>query len=113
MAHVTRPTSEAGGAAGAGHAPTSAADRVPRVRLPGMGFRYRTARAEMMVGSLVGGGTRPTLIGPAHATIGSAAGGRRNALCGAYVTHDDDAAWPPDPAQIGHLCPTCTELATW
>ena len=45
-----------------------------------MGFRYRTARAAMMVGSLVGPGGRPALIGPAHATIGSAAGGRRNAL---------------------------------
>ncbi len=82
-----------------------------------MGFRYGTARTEMMVGSLSGtavrAGTRPALIGPAHATIGSSAGGRRNALCGAYVTHDEDAAWPPDPGEIELLCPTCAELAQW
>ena len=76
-----------------------------------MGFRYRTARAAMMVGSLVGPGGRPALIGPAHATIGSAAGGRRNALCGAYVAHDDDVPWPPDPAAIPNQCPVCEVLA--
>ncbi len=78
-----------------------------------MEFVYRTARAELLVGSLVGAAARPTLIGPAHATIGSAAGGRRNSLCGAFVAHDDDLPWPPDPAVVGTLCPTCEELAYW
>ena len=78
-----------------------------------MGYRYRTARAEMRVGSLVGAGSRPALIGPAHATIGSAAGGRRNSLCGAYVAHDEDVLWPPEPDQFGGLCPVCAELAQW
>lgn len=78
-----------------------------------MGFAYGTARAEMVVGSLVGAAGRPALIGPVHATIGSAAGGRRNSLCGAFVTHDDDVPWPPDPAVLGALCPTCAELAEW
>jgi hypothetical protein len=78
-----------------------------------MAFVYRTARAEVMVGSFVGAGARPTLIGPAHATIGSASGGRRNSLCGAWVTHDDEIPWPPEPGEVGALCPTCAELAEW
>lgn len=96
-----------------GHGPTSPARAPSGPTLTGMGFRYRTARAEMRVGSLVGGGSRSTLIGPAHATIGSSAGGRRNALCGAYVTHDDDVPWPPPAEEIAHRCPTCAELAEW
>ena len=76
-------------------------------------FRYRTARAVMMVGSVSApGGPTPRRIGPAHATIGKVTnGGGKKALCGAFVGEDDDLVWPPEIELVGDLCPECELLA--
>ena len=58
-------------------------------------YAYGTAHAVVMVGSFGSEGLKPRQIGPAHATIGRVNGQSRKALCGAYVTIDEQLPWPP------------------
>ncbi|MPQ97537.1 hypothetical protein GB931_06305 [Modestobacter sp. I12A-02628] len=76
-------------------------------------FRYRTAHAVMMVGSVSApGGLTPRRIGPAHATITRVTnGGGKKSLCGAYVAEDDDTTWPPEFEDPNGICHECELLA--
>ena len=75
-------------------------------------YAYGTAHAVVMVGSFNGEGLTPRQIGPAHATIGRVSGQSRKALCGAYVTIDDQLPWPPEGYEDQQLCVDCAALAT-
>jgi hypothetical protein len=74
-------------------------------------YAYGTAHAVVMVGSFGAQGLTPRQIGPAHATIGRVHGQSRKALCGAYVTIDEQLPWPPEGYEDTQLCATCAELA--
>jgi hypothetical protein len=75
-------------------------------------YAYGTAHAVVMVGSFgAAEGLQPRQIGPAHATIGRVNGQSRKALCGAYVTIDEQLSWPPASYDAEHLCASCTALA--
>ena len=75
-------------------------------------YAYGTAHAVVMVGSFGAGGLTPRQIGPAHATIGRVNGQSRKALCGAYVSMDEQLPWPPEGYDNGQLCASCAELAS-
>ena len=75
-------------------------------------YAYGTAHAVVMVGSFGPGGLKPRQIGPAHATIGRVSGQSRKALCGAYVSIDDQLPWPPEGYDDQQLCPQCADLAS-
>ncbi len=74
-------------------------------------YAYGTAHAVVMVGSFGAEGLKPRQIGPAHATIGRVNGQSRKALCGAYVSIDEQLPWPPEGYDGEQLCPSCAELA--
>ena len=74
-------------------------------------YAYGTAHAVVMVGSFGVGGLQPRQIGPAHATIGRVSGQSRKALCGAYVSLDEQQPWPPEGYDDQQLCASCAELA--
>ena len=74
-------------------------------------YAYGTAHAVVMVGSYGAGGLKPRQIGPAHATIGRVNGQSRKALCGAYVTIDEQLPWPPASYEDDQLCANCAALA--
>ena len=74
-------------------------------------YAYGTAHAVVMVGSYGAEGLKPRQIGPAHATIGRVNGQSRKALCGAYVTIDEQLPWPPEGYEAQQLCGSCAELA--
>ncbi len=74
-------------------------------------YAYGTAHAVVMVGSFGAAGLQPRQIGPAHATIGRVNGQSRKALCGAYVTIDEQLPWPPQGYDDQQLCATCADLA--
>jgi hypothetical protein len=74
-------------------------------------YAYGTAHAVVMVGSYGAEGLTPRQIGPAHATIGRVNGQSRKALCGAYVTIDEQLSWPPEGYGAQELCAQCAELA--
>lgn len=74
-------------------------------------YAYGTAHAVVMVGSYGAEGLTPRQIGPAHATIGRVNGQSRKALCGAYVTIDEQLPWPPVGYDAQQLCGSCAELA--
>jgi hypothetical protein len=73
-------------------------------------YAYGTAHAVVMVGAF-GEGLKPRQIGPAHATIGRVSGQSRKALCGAYVSIDEQLPWPPEGYEEQQLCTNCAELA--
>jgi len=75
-------------------------------------YAYGTAHAVVMVGSFGAEGLRPRQIGPAHATIGRVSGQSRKALCGAYVSIDEQQPWPPEEYEESQLCESCAELAS-
>ena len=75
-------------------------------------YSYGTAHAVVMVGSYGAEGLKPRQIGPAHATIGRVNGQSRKALCGAYVTIDEQLPWPPEGYEEQQLCQPCAALAT-
>ena len=75
-------------------------------------YSYGTAHAVVMVGSYGAEGLKPRQIGPAHATIGRVNGQSRKALCGAYVTIDEQLPWPPEGYDDTQLCPDCSQLAS-
>jgi hypothetical protein len=75
-------------------------------------YAYGTAHAVVMVGSFGVGGLQPRQIGPAHATIGRVSGQSRKALCGAYVSLDEQQPWPPEGYDDQQLCDSCAELAS-
>ena len=60
---------------------------------------------------LRGQGLKPRQIGPAHATIGRVNGQSRKALCGAYVSIDEQLPWPPEGYEDQQLCEQCATLA--
>ena len=74
-------------------------------------YAYGTAHAVVMVGAFTEG-LKPRQIGPAHATIGRVNGQSRKALCGAYVSVDEQLAWPPDGYETDQLCAECAQLAS-
>jgi hypothetical protein len=74
-------------------------------------YSYGTAHAVVMVGSFGAEGLKPRQIGPAHATIGRVNGQSRKALCGAYVTIDEQLPWPPEGYEEQQLCANCATLA--
>jgi hypothetical protein len=74
-------------------------------------YSYGTAHAVVMVGSYGAEGLKPRQIGPAHATIGRVNGQSRKALCGAYVTIDEQLPWPPEGYEEQQLCDSCATLA--
>jgi hypothetical protein len=74
-------------------------------------YAYGTAHAVVMVGSYGAEGLKPRQIGPAHATIGRVSGQSRKALCGAYVSIDEQLPWPPESYDEEQLCPNCAALA--
>ncbi|TYP81902.1 hypothetical protein [Blastococcus xanthinilyticus] len=74
-------------------------------------YAYGTAHAVVMVGSFGAEGLTPRQIGPAHATIGRVSGQSRKALCGAYVSIDEQLPWPPEGYEEQQLCPNCATLA--
>jgi hypothetical protein len=74
-------------------------------------YSYGTAHAVVMVGSYGAEGLKPRQIGPAHATIGRVNGQSRKALCGAYVTIDEQLPWPPEGYEEQQLCQNCATLA--
>jgi hypothetical protein len=74
-------------------------------------YSYGTAHAVVMVGSYGAEGLKPRQIGPAHATIGRVNGQSRKALCGAYVTIDEQLPWPPEGYEEQQLCESCAALA--
>ena len=75
-------------------------------------YAYGTAHAVVMVGSFgAAEGLQPRQIGPAHATIGRVSGQSRKALCGAYVSIDDQLPWPPESYSDDQLCASCAALA--
>jgi len=73
-------------------------------------YAYGTAHAVVMVGAFTEG-LKPRQIGPAHATIGRVNGQSRKALCGAYVSVDEQLPWPPDGYAEDQLCAECAALA--
>ncbi len=75
-------------------------------------YSYGTAHAVVMVGSYGAEGLKPRRIGPAHATIGKVHGQSRKALCGAYVTIDEQLPWPPEGYEEQQLCSNCATLAS-
>jgi hypothetical protein len=75
-------------------------------------YAYGTAHAVVMVGSYGAEGLKPRQIGPAHATIGRVNGQSRKALCGAYVSIDEQLPWPPESYDEQQLCASCAALAT-
>ena len=75
-------------------------------------YAYGTAHAVVMVGSYGTTGLTPRQIGPAHATIGRVSHLSPKALCGAYVSQDEQLPWPPEGYEPGQLCATCAELAS-
>ena len=75
-------------------------------------YAYGTAHSVVMVGAFNAGGLKPRQIGPAHATIGRVTGQSRKALCGAYVTIDEQLPWPPEGYEDQQLCDQCAELAS-
>ena len=75
-------------------------------------YAYGTAHAVVMVGSFGAEGLTPRQIGPAHATIGRVNGQSRKALCGAYVSIDEQLEWPPAGYAEQQLCADCVALAT-
>ena len=75
-------------------------------------YAYGTAHSVVMVGSFAAGGLTPRQIGPAHATIGRVSGQSRKALCGAYVSVDEQQPWPPEDYDESQLCPDCAALAS-
>jgi hypothetical protein len=74
-------------------------------------YAYGTAHAVVMIGSYGAEGLKPRQIGPAHATIGRVNGQSRKALCGAYVSIDEQLPWPPEGYEDQQLCAQCAELA--
>src|SRR5437899_1597990 len=74
-------------------------------------YAYGTAHAVVMVGSFGAQGLKPRQIGPAHATIGRVNGQSRKALCGAYVSIDEQLSWPPEGYEDQQLCEQCAALA--
>src|SRR3978361_2464076 len=74
-------------------------------------YAYGTAHAVVMVGSFGAQGLKPRQIGPAHATIGRVHGQSRKALCGAYVTIDEQLPWPPEGYEDQQLCENSATLA--
>ena len=74
-------------------------------------YAYGTAHAVVMVGSFGADGLKPRQIGPAHATIGRVSGQSRKALCGAYVSIDEQLPWPPEGYENQQLCENCATLA--
>jgi hypothetical protein len=77
-----------------------------------LAYSYGTAHAVVMVGSVgTAEGLQPRQIGPAHATIGRVNGQSRKALCGAYVTIDEQLPWPPEGYEDTQLCADCAQLA--
>jgi hypothetical protein len=74
-------------------------------------YAYGTAHAVVMVGSFGSEGLQPRQIGPAHATIGRVNGQSRKALCGAYVSIDEQLPWPPEGYEDQQLCENCATLA--
>ena len=74
-------------------------------------YAYGTAHAVVMVGSYGAEGLKPRQIGPAHATIGRVQGQSRKALCGAYVSIDEQLPWPPQSYDEQQLCSSCAALA--
>ncbi|SFE96346.1 hypothetical protein [Blastococcus tunisiensis] len=74
-------------------------------------YAYGTAHAVVMVGSFGAEGLKPRQIGPAHATIGRVSGQSRKALCGAYVSVDEQQPWPPEGYEEQQLCENCATLA--
>ena len=74
-------------------------------------YAYGTAHAVVMVGSYGAEGLKPRQIGPAHATIGRVNGQSRKALCGAYVSIDEQLPWPPEGYEDQQLCENCATLA--
>ena len=74
-------------------------------------YAYGTAHAVVMVGSYGAEGLKPRQIGPAHATIGRVSGQSRKALCGAYVSIDEQLPWPPESYSEEQLCTNCAALA--
>jgi hypothetical protein len=74
-------------------------------------YAYGTAHAVVMVGSFGAEGLKPRQIGPAHATIGRVNGQSRKALCGAYVSLDEQLEWPPVGYAEEQLCRECAALA--
>ena len=72
-------------------------------------YAYGTAHAVVMVGAF--GSQQARQIGPAHATIGRVSHLSPKALCGAYVSQDEQQPWPPEGYEPEQLCPTCAELA--
>ena len=106
----------AGGTTATGAADTLSAVLAPLVEPPdsvGMTtvYSYGTAHAVVMVGSYGAEGLKPRQIGPAHATIGRVNGQSRKALCGAYVTIDEQLPWPPEGYEEQQLCENCAALA--
>jgi hypothetical protein len=73
-------------------------------------YAYGTAHAVVMVGAFKQGMV-PRQIGPAHATIGRRNGRSPKALCGAYVTVDEQLPWPPEGYEPDQLCTECRDLA--
>ena len=73
-------------------------------------YAYGTAHAVVMVGAF-GSSMTARQIGPAHATIGRVNRLAPKALCGAYVSQDDQQPWPPAGFDADQLCPACAELA--
>ena len=91
----------------------------PRGRLPGDvvdlgagGLVERDAEAQQdpLLPHAHGLGKHARQIGPAHATIGRVNGQSRKALCGAYVTIDEQLPWPPEGYDEQQLCPQCRGL---
>jgi hypothetical protein len=74
-------------------------------------YAYGTAHAVVMVGAF-GSQLTPRQIGPAHATIGRVNGQSRKALCGAYVSIDEQQPWPPEGYEDQQLCENCATLAS-
>ena len=74
-------------------------------------YAYGTAHAVVMVGSFGAEGLKPRQIGPAHATIGRVNGQSRKALCGAYVTIDEQRPGRRGLRGPAALRPTAPTLA--
>lgn len=74
-------------------------------------YTYGTAHAVVMVGAFGAQGMTPRQIGPAHATIGRTHGRSRKALCGAFVTVDEETPWPPTDYERHQVCQECATLA--
>ena len=72
---------------------------------------YGTAHGVVMLGSYGAEGLNRRQIGPAHAAIGGVTGESRKALCGAYVSIDEQLPWPPEGYDDQQLCENCATLA--